>query len=90
MMSGRRKAWLWIVLFLSFLGAAAATFSTWAHLMAAAMSRGPMSERAMHWAFGSIGLGVLLALLFLYCLFCLIREAVRVYKTKHPQTENTK
>ena len=82
-MPGRRKAWLWTGLVLSFLGTAAATFSAWAHLMAAAMSRGPLSERAMHWAYGSIGLGVLLAVLFLYCLFCLLREAVRARKTKH-------
>ena len=84
-----RKVWLWIGLVLSFLGAAAATFSAFVHLVAAAMSRGPSSERAMHWAYGSIGLGVLLALLLLYCLACLIKDAVRAYRTK-PQTENTK
>ena len=77
MMPGRRKAWLWTGLVLSFLGAAFATFSAWAHLMAAAMSRGPSSVRAMYWAYGSIGLGVLLALLFLYCLFCLITEKTK-------------
>jgi hypothetical protein len=72
-MSGRRKAWLWSGLVLSFLGAASAAFSAWAHLMAAAMSRGPSSVRAMHWAYGSIGLGVLLVLVFLYCLVCLVK-----------------
>ena len=83
MMSSRRKVWLWAGVVLSFLGTASAAFSAWAHLMAAAMSRGPSSVRAMYWAYGSIGIGVLLALLFLYCLACLIQEAVRTYRMKH-------
>ena len=86
MMSSRRKAWLWTGLALSFLGAASAEFSAFVHLMAAAMSRGPSGERAMVWVYGSVGLGVLLAILFLYCLVCLIKEAVRAYKAKHNAT----
>ena len=76
MMSRRGK--LWIGLILSFSGAAGAVFSVFANLLGGyAMSRSPSGERAMVWAYISGGIAVLFAAAFLYCLVCLIKEAIR-------------
>jgi ABC-type glycerol-3-phosphate transport system permease component len=82
MISRRRK--LWIGLVLSLFAAVAAGFSVIANLLAGyAMSRSPSGERAMFWAYSSGGIAVLFAAVFLYCLVCLIKEAIHGYKVKH-------
>ena len=85
MISRLRK--LWIGLILSFSGAAGAVFSVFANLFGAyAMSRSASGDRAMVWAYISGGIAVLFAAVFLYCLGCLIKEAIRAHKVKHHAT----
>jgi hypothetical protein len=81
----RRK--LWIGLILSFSGAVGGVFSVFSNLLGGyAMSRSPSGERAMVWAYISGGIAVLFAAVFLYCLVCLSKEAIRAYRVKHNAT----
>jgi ABC-type maltose transport system permease subunit len=85
MIHRRRK--LWIGLIVSFFGAAGALFSVFSNVFAAyARSRSSGGDHAMVWAYISGGIAVVFAAVFLYCLVCLIKEAIRAYKVKHDAT----
>ena len=85
MMSRRRKHWIGLIL--SFSGAVGGVFSVFSNLLGGyAMSRSASGERAMVWAYISGGIAMLFAAVFLYCLVCLIKEAIGANRVKHNAT----